>query len=546
MMTTDDNEKCQKLPNEDDEGNVEYKLKLINPPRDRFDCLVTQMKFRLIEGGGEAFYEIGISDDGSPTGITDDEMELSLDTLRRMAGELGADMSIIRKVKGISGNVAEVLVRQICGETHGEIRIAITGNVDSGKSSLLGVLTKGILDNGRGSARNTIFTLKHEIESGRTSSISREYLGFDSQGRVINDDKKSGLKAPTESEITERSSKMINFIDLAGHEKYLKTTAFGLSGHAPDFVMLVVGSNMGLVGMAKEHLGMALALRVPVFVVITKIDICPENIFKETMDNLKRLLKSPGCRKLPVVIREENDIVICARNFNNDRICPIFCISNVTGQGLPFLKKFLNLVPMRIDWSKFEPAPAKFDIDSLYSVPGVGTIVCGTLLSGIIKIGDKLKLGPDYAGKFITVTCRSIYTKSLPVKKLKAGQSGTINVPKIRKEDLRTGMVMIDSHIDPSLCTCWEFEAELVILFHSTTIHKNYEAVIHCGAVRQTVKLIGLDKDCIRTGDKAYARLRFKFRPEYLTCGARFIFREGRTRGIGKITLLHKINFASK
>lgn len=56
---------------------------------------------------------------------------------------------------------------------------------------------------------------------------------------------------PTQTEICQSSSKIINFIDLAGHEKYLRTTLFGLTGHAPDFAMLTVGSNMGVVGMTK-------------------------------------------------------------------------------------------------------------------------------------------------------------------------------------------------------------------------------------------------------------------------------------------------------
>jgi hypothetical protein len=38
------------LPPECDEGNVEYKLKLINPSQSRFEHLVTQMKWRLREG----------------------------------------------------------------------------------------------------------------------------------------------------------------------------------------------------------------------------------------------------------------------------------------------------------------------------------------------------------------------------------------------------------------------------------------------------------------------------------------------------------------
>lgn len=56
---------------------------------------------------------------------------------------------------------------------------AVAGSMDSGKSTLVAVLTHGadgrpLLDNGRGSARMAVFRHKHEIESGRTSSISQQ------------------------------------------------------------------------------------------------------------------------------------------------------------------------------------------------------------------------------------------------------------------------------------------------------------------------------------------------------------------------------------
>ena len=72
---------------------------------------------------------------------------------------------------------------------------------------------------------------------------------------------------------------MLTFIDLCGHEKYLKTTLFGLIGLLPDYAMIIVGSNMGISKMTIEHINISLALRIPFFVVITKIDICPKNIF---------------------------------------------------------------------------------------------------------------------------------------------------------------------------------------------------------------------------------------------------------------------------
>jgi GTPase len=74
-------------------------------------------------------------------------------------------------------------------------------------------------------------------------------------------------------EIQKQSAKIVSFIDLAGHEKYLKTTVSGMVGLAPDYAMLSIAATHGLQGMATEHLGIALALEVPLFVVITKVRI---------------------------------------------------------------------------------------------------------------------------------------------------------------------------------------------------------------------------------------------------------------------------------
>jgi GTPase len=58
-----------------------------------------------------------------------------------------------------------------------EMTVCVVGNVDSGKSTLLGTLVTGQLDNGRGRSRLHVFRHKHEVETGRTSSICREILG---------------------------------------------------------------------------------------------------------------------------------------------------------------------------------------------------------------------------------------------------------------------------------------------------------------------------------------------------------------------------------
>ena len=102
-----------------------------------------------------------------------------------------------------------------------------------------------------------MFRHLHEIQSGRTSSISHEILGFDSLGNSVDYSEHT-----TAEEICEAASKLITFLDLAGHQKYLHTTISALTGYCPHYVMLVVSASAGVVGMTQEHLGIAVALEV--------------------------------------------------------------------------------------------------------------------------------------------------------------------------------------------------------------------------------------------------------------------------------------------
>lgn len=234
------------LPPEEEQGNVEYKLKLLNPSSSRFEHLVTQMKWRLREGRGEAIYEIGVSDNGLLLGLSENDLTSSLNTLNRMAERLGATVNILQR-KEVSTEpekrfVVETRVRKVPDDQlFLDLRLAVLGNMDAGKSTLLGVLTQGELDNGRGKARLNLFRHLHEIQSGRTSSISHGILGFNSDGKMVN-----YAVCGSAEEICASSSKLITFIDLAGHEKYLKTTVFGLTAHCPNAAMLVISASNGV------------------------------------------------------------------------------------------------------------------------------------------------------------------------------------------------------------------------------------------------------------------------------------------------------------
>ena len=105
---------AEQLAPECDEGNIEYKLKLVDVDDDRFDRLVTQLRYRLTEGLGEALYELGV----------------------------GAEVTVLHCREGRSvGHVIEAIVRERPldgGAGLIELRVAVVGNVDSGKSTLVG------------------------------------------------------------------------------------------------------------------------------------------------------------------------------------------------------------------------------------------------------------------------------------------------------------------------------------------------------------------------------------------------------------------------
>ncbi|KAL1673923.1 P-loop containing nucleoside triphosphate hydrolase protein [Schizophyllum commune] len=427
-----------------------------------------------------------------------------------------------------------------------EVRCAVVGNVDSGKSTTLGVLTRGVLDDGRGSARVGLFRHKHEIETGRTSSVGMEILGFGPDGQPIlpqsTDPKAVHREKLGWDEISKRSAKIVSFIDLAGHERYLKTTLYGLTSGAPSCVVLMVGGNAGLIGMSKEHLAIALALNVPVVVCITKIDMTPANVLQETIKQVSKILISPGCRKTPVFVESIETAVELASTYARNRLCPIFRLSNVDGRGLDYVRTFLNLLPSsEADVDKFAvDQPLEFSITEVWSVPYVGTVVNGIINSGRIQVGDQIMFGPDSNGNFANTVVKSMQRKRADVTTAEAGQCVAVALKRVRRTDVRKGMIIVHRTEAGPPKAVMRFEGQVLILYHNTTLQPGYQAMLHTGAVRQTVKILSMDhpQNVLRTGDRATVQFEFISRPEFVKVGMKLLFREGKTKGLGVITKL--------
>jgi elongation factor 1-alpha len=417
-----------------------------------------------------------------------------------------------------------------------DISIVIAGNVDAGKSTFIGVLSTDTLDNGNGSARETVARHKHEIESGKTSDISVRTIKNDSNNIIL--------------------------VDLCGHQKYLKTTLYGITGYFPDYGVLVISANQGILKMTREHLGIFLYLNIPFIIIITRIDLVKDNpdIYNKTTDSIRKILKS--YRRSPRFINSIKDLDLTEREQitkkdedinelesltdmidHNHNIIPVITISNKTGYYIDVIKKFILNLKSRNVWS-YQPVfinRSVFYIDGKFSPKGVGLVVSGLLRGDSIKVGDEMLLGP--VGKnFIPIKIWSIHDNCKNViQELKNKTRGciafrvtdkkiTFNINMIHK-----GMIITTKSNSSLDNLCYEFTAKITILNHSTTIRNRYSPVIHCGTVRQTAQLSIDQEKHLKLGDEALVNFRFTVNPEFMEVGTHLFFREGSTRGVGEV-----------
>ena len=524
-----------------EEGNIEYKLKLTNKDDIRINELVSQMRYRCDQGNGECIYNIGVNNEGGFEGITEEEYIETIKNINLIAGKNNYYVSLL-STHNLDNNkkIYEVLIRENNNNNYVDIKVVVAGSVDAGKSSTVSCITTGCLDNGRGSARSKVFNYIHELKTGRTSSIAQHIMGFDNNGNPLYCDEKTSW-----SDIVNKSRKVISFFDLAGHEKYLKTTILGMSSSYPDICFILISANNGVNNITKEHIFLCITLKIPFVIIINKIDICEDrkNVLENTIASVNKILKFPGVRRMAINVKNIDDIVLSVKNIYSESVVPIFYISNITGQGLEHLKQFLNIIGKR-NTNDHKNDDVEYHVDNIFNVYGFGLVVGGQLLKGTIKVGDKLLLGPN-KDEYQNFVVKSLYCKKISVQEVSCGSYVCIGIKK--KIKVKRGNVIIGDK-QAKLCIK-RFVADVNVLkSHSTTIKIGYEPILHTSSIRETVKIIDIknkknsrnvnsDEDYIlRSGDTASVTFEFKYNSNFLKVNTNIILCEGITKIVGKIT----------
>ena len=387
--------------------------------------------------------------------------------------------------------------------------IAMIGNVDAGKSSTIGTLITGVHDDGKGLSRSVVFVHPHEHKTGRTSDISHQYIK------------------------NEESKRIVSFVDLPGHETYLKTTIAGLTSINPDFAIVCISDK--ITNITIEHIRLCFVLHIPIVILFTKCDIVPKEITKSLVEKIRIKLNPNGCKVYQ--FRDIKDFSMLENSAPN-KIIPYIITSNKTGEGLNLVHYAMQTINAR---QKF--LPDGFVVDHVYTVPGHGVVLAG-ISKYDISVSDQLYLGPFDKGDFANIVVKSIHNDyRYDVKTLPAGKRGCLAIGMRAKEKNRykihSGLVL--SKNKPA-GVCSEFIADVNIVHHSTTIAIGYRAFINCGMLHVPVTFTKItninneDVDIVRSGDKVRVTMQFHKNLNYVPIGQQIIFREGTIRGFGYVT----------
>jgi selenocysteine-specific elongation factor len=323
------------------------------------------------------------------------------------------------------------------------VMIGTAGHIDHGKTTLIKALTG--IDTDR---------LKEEKERGITID-----LGF--------------------AALTLKNGQKLGIIDVPGHERFIRNMLAGVAGI--DLIMMVIDVNEGVMPQTREHLAILELLGISCgVIVLTKVDMAEPEWIELVQHEVRQEFKG---------------------TFLED--APIIPVSAVTGAGISQLLQELERLVGQVQ-HKPTVGPAKMPIDRVFTVPGFGTVVTGTLWRGTIRLGDPLQVYPQE----VNTRVRSIEVHGERVGEAYAGQRVALNVTGLEREAVERGSVIAApaslQTTDLVVARFWLLPDGLRPLRSGSRIR------FHIGTSEVMGRILLLDRDELKTGDNALVQIRLE------------------------------------
>ena len=334
--------------------------------------------------------------------------------------------------------------------------VGTAGHIDHGKTSLVMALTG--IDTDR---------LKEEKARGITIELGFAHL-----------DLPDGVR--------------LGIVDMPGHERFVRTMVAGAGGI--DLLLLVVAADEGIMPQTREHLDICTLLGIKRgVVVLTKRDMVDGEWLGLVTKELREYLAGSFLEEAPIIP-----------------------LSSRTGEGLPILREELGRLASGLPQRK-QGGPFRLPVDRLFTVPGFGTVVTGTLRSGLVRVGDQVELLPS--GK--TGRVRGIQLHGQQAEEGSAGQRVAVNLQGVDHHEIRCG----ESLAPPATFrTTRTVDIRLELLPTARNLKHRSTVRLHSGTSESSAQVILPDREFLLPGESAMAQLRLQA-PLLLLPGDPFVLR---------------------
>ena len=342
--------------------------------------------------------------------------------------------------------------------------VGTAGHIDHGKTSLVGALTGVETDR-----------LKEEKARGISIDLGFAYLPVPGGGRL-------------------------GFVDVPGHERFVHTMVAGASGI--DFALLVVAADDGPMPQTREHLAILDLLDIRTgLVILTKADLVDEARLAEAEAETRALLA--GSR-------------LAAAG--------ILPVSAATGDGIALLREVL-FEEARRHATRAAEGLFRLAVDRCFTLPGAGTVVTGTVLSGRVRVGDRVVVSPS--GRAARI--RAIHAQNEAADEGVAGDRCALNLAGdgIDRGAARRGDVVCDPRLHaPAI----RIDAEMRLLGSEPKPAGTWMPVrLHHAATEVAARLVPLSAEPLRPGETGWAQLVLE-EPIAAAVGDRFVLRDTSAR----------------
>lgn len=322
--------------------------------------------------------------------------------------------------------------------------------------------------------KNIIVGTAGHIDHGKTSLI-KALTGYDADR--LAEEKRRGITIElgfTHFDLP--SGTRIGIIDVPGHEKFVGNMVTGVVGM--DLVLILIAADEGIMPQTREHIAILEQLGVQnAILVVSKCDMVDEEWISMMQEEIREELK-----------------------FSLYADAPMVCVSSVTGQGILELTRLIDEKTGETQERDISEIP-RLPIDRVFTLPGFGTIVTGTLISGVLNRETGLALYPcDLPCKI-----RNIQVHDQDVEQAYAGQRVAVNLSNVKKEEVHRGDVLAPPG---SMQNTDRLDVKIHMLELTRRSIKNRNRLhLFIGTTQVLCRAVLLDTDELLPGQEGYAQL---------------------------------------